>query len=77
MRRNLTLSLDDTLVKKARVLAAKKHKSISRLVADTLRFLVENTEAYEAAQREALLRLKKGYDLGWKKPRSRAELHER
>ncbi len=77
MSRNITLSLDEKLIKKARVLAAREHKSISRFVGDTLRDLVAKTETYEAARDEALKRLEKGFALGWKKPSSREELHER
>lgn len=77
MSRNITLSLDEKLIKKARILAAREQKSISRFVGDRLRDLVEQTERYEAARKESLTRLDRAPSLGWKKPSSREELHER
>ncbi len=77
MSRNITLSLDEKLIKKARVLAAREHKSISRFVGDRLRDLVEQSENYEASKQEALKRLERAPSLGWKKPSSREELHDR
>jgi metal-responsive CopG/Arc/MetJ family transcriptional regulator len=77
MSRNITLSLDEKLIKKTRVLAAREHKSTSRFIGDTLRSLVEESESYEASKREALKRLEKAPLLGWKKPSARDELHDR
>ena len=64
MRRNLTIQLEDTTIRKARVLAARRSTSISRLVASEIDRLVGEDAAYEAAKREALAELERGYDLG-------------
>lgn len=64
MQRNLTVRLDDGTIHKARILAARRSTSISRLVADEIDRLVREDEAYEQARVEALADLETGYDLG-------------
>ena len=75
-RQNLTVQMDRELIRKARVLAAKKGTSVSGLVATELERLVGDEEAYDAARRSALQFLEKGFHLGGKRV-SREELHER
>ena len=77
MKTNVTLKLDADLLREAKVLAAKRSSSVSRLLADQLEILVRDERSYEAARRRALARLAKGYDLGWSRPKDRGELHER
>jgi len=74
---NLTLSLDEDLVRDAKVLAARRGTSVSRLLADRLEELVRGDRAYETARRRAVARLARGFDLDWTPPASRDELHER
>ena len=64
MARNLTVRLEDDVVHKARVIAAKRSTSISRLVAMEIERLVADDERYEQAKDEALDELARGYDLG-------------
>jgi predicted transcriptional regulator len=73
---NLTIKIDDDLIRAVRVLAAEKNSSISALVSTYIENLVRNEAEYQAAKERALARMKKGWDLGWK-PVSREELHER
>ncbi len=75
-RQNLTIQLDRKLVRKARVLAAQRGTSVSRLLATELERLVGEDEAYETARRSALQFLERGFHLGGKRV-SREELHER
>ena len=77
MRTNLTLKLDTDLIREAKVLAAERGTSVSRLLADELEALVRRDKRYNAAKRRALSRLRRGLDLGWSKPASRDELHAR
>jgi hypothetical protein len=74
---NVTLRLDADLLREARVLAAQEGTSVSRLLAERLEELVRLHKAYDTARRRALTRLRSGYDLQWKRPSSRDELHER
>jgi len=74
---NITVRIDSDLARAAKVLAARRGTSVSRLVAEQLESLVQRDRAYEGAKRRALRRLSRPAELGWDKPRSRDELHER
>jgi predicted transcriptional regulator len=77
--RNLTLKLDSDLYKAVKLVAAQRDSSISALVAEKLKELVEEETGYSQARAHALEHLDEGFDLGthgsisW----SRDELHER
>jgi len=51
---NLTLQLDQEVVRRAKVVAAKRGTSVSALVAQELGALVARDERYEEARRRAL-----------------------
>ena len=74
---NITIKVEADLAHEAKVFAARQGVSLSRLVADQLERLVREDQAFAAARQRALRQLKKGFDLGWEKPRSRDELHDR
>lgn len=77
--RNLTLRLDEEVIRKARVVAAKRGTSISKLVARTIEELVDRDDAYEQARLREGAKMREGYSMGtggrvrW----TRDELHER
>ncbi len=77
MKTNVTLKLDADLLREAKVLAARRNSSVSRLLADQLERLVRSEKSYEAAQKQALAWLASGFDLGWTPPKDRGDLHER
>jgi hypothetical protein len=77
MKTNITLKIEEELLREARVLAAREGTSISALMAAKLEEIVRESKAYEHARRRARSRLRLGLDLGWKRPESRDELHER
>jgi predicted transcriptional regulator len=64
MYRNLTVRLEEETIRKAKIVAAKRATSVSRLVADEIDRLVRADEAYEQARVEALADLESGFDLG-------------
>ncbi len=74
---NITLSLDTDLIREAKVLAARRGTSVSRLMGENLEDLVRRDKAYETARRRAMKRLASGFELEWSRPASRHELHER
>lgn len=76
-KQNLTVELDMDTIHKAKVLAAKEGTSVSRLVAKTIRRLVDEDELYEAAHRQARTLFEKGFHLGGKIRVSRDEWHRR
>jgi hypothetical protein len=77
MKTNITLKLEAELVREARVLAAEEGSSISALLARKLEELVRERKGYDRARKRALARIRVGLDLGWTRPSSRDELHER
>lgn len=74
---NITLKLDAELLRSIKVLAAKRGTSISAFAAETLAEAVKRDDSYEQSRRRAIALMKEGWSLGWRKPRSRDELHER
>jgi hypothetical protein len=74
---NITLKLDRQLLQAIKVIAAKRGTSVSALLTEKLAELTTKDEEYEKAMKRAIARMEKGWDLGWQKPKSRDELHER
>ncbi len=77
MKTNITVKLEADLAREAKILAAKRGTSVSRLVAEQLEKLVRGDKAYQSAMQRSLSRLRKGYDLQWQKSATRDEIHER
>jgi len=77
MKTNVTLKLDADLLREARILAAEEGTSISAMLAGRVEALVRERRAFDRAQRRALGRLRHAPDLGWVRPASRDELHDR
>ena len=77
MKQNITLSLDKDLIQKAKVLSAKRRTSVSTMLSQELKRIVESAEQYEVAKRKAISDLRNGYHLGGLIAASREELHER
>jgi hypothetical protein len=76
-KQNVTVSLSKQVLRKAKILAARRETSISGLLAQEIESLVDNDEAYERAERQALALLEKGFHLGGVIQATRDELHER
>ena len=77
MKRNLTVQLDEETVAKAKVLAARRSTSVSKLVAHEIKRLVGEDDAYQRAKLIALAQLDRGYHLGGGNLADRDALHER
>ncbi len=77
MGRNLTISLDEEIIKKAKLLAAERGQSVSALIRSEILRLVDEEEAYGAAREAARRRLRRGTDLGGGPLPRREELHDR
>ncbi len=76
-KQNVTISLSRHVLKKAKILAARRETSISGLLAQEIESLVGDEEAYERAERQALELLDKGFHMGGIIRVGRDELHER
>lgn len=77
MKQNLTISLESELIVKARVISAKRRTSVTRMLADELRKIVEQDERYQSAKQKALADLKQGFHMGGSITATRDDLHER
>lgn len=76
-KQNITISLDRHVLRKAKILAARRETSISRLLAQEIESLVGEDEAYGRAERQAAALLDKGFHMGGLIRASRDQLHER
>jgi hypothetical protein len=74
---NVTVSLNRQTLQKARVLAARRATSISKLLAAEIEALVGEDDAYQHAERQAMALLDKGFSLGGVIYGTRGEWHER
>jgi hypothetical protein len=77
MKTNITLKIDAEILREIKIIAAEQGSSISGLLASKLQELVSQRKSYERSKRRALARLRKGFELGFIRPASRDELHER
>lgn len=77
MKQNITLSIDRELIQFAKVLAAQRRTSVSRMLSEELQKLIEDSKNYERAKQQALDYMTQGFHLGGRAGVSREELHER
>jgi hypothetical protein len=77
VKRNLTVQLDEETISKARVLAARRSKSVSRLVADEIQRMVDDDDRYRRTRDIALRRLERGFHMGGGRLPDRESLHAR
>jgi hypothetical protein len=75
-KHNITVAIEAGLLKKARAVAARRGLSVSALLADELRELVQGDARYRAARKRAIALFSTPLSLGGS-PLTRAELHER
>jgi hypothetical protein len=75
-KRNLTVQLDEEVIHRAKVAAAKRGTSVSGLVTQELERLVEADERYEEAHRRAERAMGRTQSRGGRRW-IRDELHER
>lgn len=77
MKTNITLKLDSSLLRAAKILAAEDGTSISAMLAARLEQIVRERKTFHRARRRAMARLREGMNLQWTPAQSRDELHER
>lgn len=76
MKTNITIRIDSELAQNARVLAAKKGSSLSKLVAEELSNLVSRDTNYKKVSSRAKKDIREAPNLSYL-PVSRDSLHER
>ena len=78
MKRNITISLEEELAKEARVLAAEKDISISKLLADYLKAILTTERNRHVSKKDFFNLTRKKYLLNYSKRDFRRDsLHER
>ncbi len=77
MKQNITLAIDERLLKRARAVAAQRGTSISGLLAQELARLVDRQAAYAQAKVKALAYLQNPFHLGGAGISNREALHDR
>ncbi len=78
-KQNITLSLPKEILKKGKMLAAKKGISLNQLVRELLQMTAENEEGYRISADRQIKRMEEGISLGTKGkiPWKRDELYQR
>jgi len=78
-KQNVTVTVPRSLLRKVKIVAAKRETSISAMLVAMLQELVARDTEGDAAVRRLLARARKGYDLGThgRLRLSREQLHER
>ncbi len=78
-KRNVTLSVPEDLIRRAKLQAVRENKSLNQFVCEAMEYRVEQGSGYQGARQRHLRLLEKGSDLGTcgSIPVSREELHER
>jgi hypothetical protein len=77
MTRNLTIQLDENTIKNARIVAARRSISISKLVSEEIKKASDAEEYWLTAKRTAFNQLQKPFHLGGSKLPARESLYER
>jgi hypothetical protein len=78
MKRNITISLEEELAKEARVLAAEKDISISKLLAEYLKTILKTEKNRDKSKKDFFNLTRKKYLLNYsKRDFRRDKLHER
>ena len=75
--RNITLSIDEAILRDARVMAAERGLSVSAFLRRELIQLVEAQRGYGKARECAVRRLRRGTSLGAGRLPRREDLHDR
>ncbi len=75
MKRNLTIQLDEDLIRRAKVIAAERGTSVSGLVAQQITKLIEARDRYTTARASALEMMSAATDRGGRRW-TREELYE-
>ena len=74
---NITLSLPKSVLRRMKLLAAQRQSSVSRLLTQAVEKMLEEETEYESARKRQTILMEQGFNLGFRKPASRDELHER
>ena len=77
MKQNITISVEKSLLRKARALAAQRGASVSAMLSHELLWIADRESEYDQARRRALTRLSAPLHPGGHKRVPREALHDR
>ncbi len=77
MKQNITLAMESDLLRQAKQLAARRHLSLSKLLAEDLASQVGQSQQYEQSKQQALAWLERKSPLGGEGVKDREALHDR
>ena len=77
MKRNLTLSLDEQLLRLARMVCQKRDTTSTQFIRDQLEIMVSRDEEYQSSMKRIVALMKKRPILVEPRTWTRDELHER
>ena len=77
MKQNITISVEKSLLRKARAVAAQRGASVSAMLAHELLNIADRESAWDQARHRALARLAAPFHLGGGKRVPREALHDR
>lgn len=76
-KRNITIQLDEDVIREAKILAARRSRSLSQFLADEIARAAEGHRAREAARPRAVALMRAGFSMGGPPYADREELHDR
>ena len=74
-KRNITVAIEPALLEQARAIAARRGLSVSALLSDELRKLIDADRSYAAARQRAKAMLANGFHWQGAKMLDRSQLH--
>jgi hypothetical protein len=77
MKQNITVQLDQSVIRDAKIMAARRATSLSKYLAAEIQRIAAQESNYEQAKKAALARLNKGYALGGAKMPRREDIYSR
>jgi hypothetical protein len=76
MAKNVTIKMDEALLKLCRHEAVENDKSLSQWIADVVKEALKKKDRFENAKKHALRLIKEGFDLGGR-PLDRDRIYDR
>ena len=77
MKQNITISLDNDLIRAGKLIAAHQGTSLNRMLRMELERIIRNVRQYDMAKQKAIAAMKAGFNSGMDRYPARDVLHER
>jgi hypothetical protein len=77
LKQNITISLDNDLIRAGKLIAAQQGTSLNRMLRMELERIIRNVRQYDMAKQKAIAAMKAGFNSGMDRYPARDVLHER